>query len=291
VNVGQLFAQGVTFGAIYAVVALGYHLIYVSSGVLNFALGEQLAVAGLICLTFLDTGIPMLPAVVAATLVGMLLGVVYERSAIAPSKHMGATGPIIASIGVALVYTHGRVLFWGPNPRDFPPFSGAPNQAVEFLGGRWLVQSFWVIGIVAALAGGTFIFLRRTAWGRAWRATAENPLGARLAGVNPTMVHVGSIAAVSAFITLAGVGVAPIVLAGGFFGLEFGVKGFAAALLGGFDSTPGVLIGGLIIGLMDSFLVGALSADWADMILYSLLISVLIVRPTGILGRRELMRA
>ncbi len=290
-NFGQLFAQGVTFGAMYAVVALGYHLIYVSSGVLNFALGEQLAVAGLICLSFLDAGVPLVPAIAAATLIGTVLGVVYERLAIAPSKRMGPAGPIIASIGVALVFTHGRVLVWGPNPRGFPPFTGAANQAVDFLGGRWLVQSFWVIGIVAVLAAGTFIFLRKTAWGRAWRATAENPLGARLAGVNPRLVQTASIGAVSSMMTLAGMAVAPIVLAGGFFGLEFGVKGFAAALLGGFDSTPGVLIGGVVIGLLDSFLVGALSADWADMILFVLLIVVLIVRPTGLLGRRETVRA
>lgn len=290
-DVGQLFAQGMTFGAIYAVVALGYHLIFVSSGVLNFALGEQLAVAGLICLSLLDAGVALIPAVLTTTVIGTILGVVYERLAIGPSRRMGPTGPIIASIGVALVYTHGRVLLWGPNPRQFPPFSGTPNQAVDFLGGRWLVQSFWVIGIVAALAIATFLFLNRSGWGRAWRATAENPLGARLVGVNPTMVQIGSFAAVSAMITVAGVGVSPIVLAGGFFGLEFGVKGFAAALLGGFDSTPGVLVGGLTIGLLDSFLVGAFSADWADMILFSLLVLVLIVRPTGIMGRRELVRA
>lgn len=290
-NVGQLTTQGVTFGAIYAVVALGYHLIFVSSGVLNFALGEQLAVAGLICLSFLDAGVPMPAAVLFATLVGTLLGIVYERLAIAPSRKVGATGPIIASIGVALVYTHARTLIWGPNPRDFPPFSGTPNQSVPLLGGRWLVQSFWVIGIVAVLAVGTFVFLRSTPWGRAWRATAENPLGARLSGVNPTLVELGSVGAVSGMITLAGIAAAPIVLAGGFFGLEFGVKGFAAALLGGFDSTPGVLVGGMVIGLLDSFLVGALSADWANMVLFLLLILVLVVRPTGILGRKEVVRA
>lgn len=290
-NVGQLLAQGVTFGAIYALMALGYHLIYVSSGVLNFALGEQLAVAGLICLSFLDAGVPMVPAILAATLVGTLLGIVYDRLAISPSRPVGATGPIIASIGVALVYTHGRVLIWGPNPRDFPAFTGTHNQAVDLLGGRWLVQSFWVIGIVALLAIGTFVFLRWTAWGRAWRATAQHPLGAQLVGISPSRVELASVGAVSAMVTLVGIAVAPIVLAGGFFGLEFGVKGFAAALLGGFDSTPGVLVGGLVIGLLDSYLVGALSADWADMVLFTLLILVLIVRPTGILGREEVVKA
>ena len=290
-DVGQLFAQGVTFGAIYALMALGYHLIYVSSGVLNFALGEQLAVAGLICLTFLDVGVALVPSVLVATLVGTVLGIVYDQLAIAPSRRAGATGPIIASIGVALVYTYGRVLIWGPNPRDFPPFTGNHNQAVDLLGGRWLIQSFWVIGIVVVLAVGTFAFLRWTAWGRAWRATVQQPLGAKLAGISPRRVELASVGAVSGMVTLVGIAVAPIVLAGGFFGLEFGVKGFAAALLGGFDSTPGVLIGGLVIGLLDSYLIGAFSADWADIVLYSLLILVLIVRPTGILGREEVVRA
>ncbi len=290
-NIGQLLSQGLTFGAIYAAIALGYHLIHVSSGVLNFALGEQLAVAGLICLTFLDAGLPLPLAIVAAVVVGTLLGAAYDRLALAPSKRMGPTGPIIASIGVALIYTHGRTLVWGPNPRDFPPFTGSANETVEFLGARWLIQSFWVIGIALGVALLIFWFLRWTSYGRAWRATAESSLGARLSGIDPAAVETWSVAAVSAMLTLVGIAAAPIVLAGGFFGIAYGVKGFAAAILGGFDSTPGVLVGGLMVGLVDSFLIGTFGREWSDIILFLLLIVTLIVRPTGLLGRPELSRA
>lgn len=289
---GQLLSSGVTFGAIYAMVALGYHLIYVSSGILNFALGEQLAMAGLIALSFHEMGLPMPVAIVVAVLVGGLVGLVYERLALAPAERsLPGAGPIITSIGVALMFTHGRTLIWGPNPRAFPPFSGEPNASVDFLGGRWLVQSFWVIGLVAIITIMLLFFLRRTFVGRQWRAAAQNPTGARLCGVNPVAVSAGAVVMASLLVTLGGIAIAPIVLAGGFYGLTFGVKGFVAAILGGFESTGGAIIGGMTIGILESFLVGRLSNALADIILFAVLILMLIVRPKGLIAVRNGARA
>lgn len=289
---GQLLSSGVTFGAIYAMVALGYHLIYVSSGILNFALGEQLAMAGLIALSFHEMGLPMPVAIVVAVLVGGLVGLVYERLALAPAERsLPGAGPIITSIGVALMFTHGRTLIWGPNPRAFPPFSGEPNASVDFLGGRWLVQSFWVIGLVAIITIMLLFFLRRTFVGRQWRAAAQNPTGARLCGVNPVAVSAGAVVMASLLVTLGGIAIAPIVLAGGFYGLTFGVKGFVAAILGGFESTGGAIIGGMTIGILESFLVGRLSNALADIILFAVLILMLIIRPKGLIAARNGARA
>ena len=288
----QFLASGVTFGAIYAIVALGYHLIYVASGVLNFALGEQLAVAGLIALTFHDAGVPMSLAIGLAIIVGGALGVVYERLALAPAQfRMPGVGPIITSIGVALVYIHGRTLIWGPNPRAFPPLSGSDNQAVDFLGGRWLVQSFWVIGLSLVVGVLLVFFLSRTAWGMAWRANAQNPLGARLCGVNPTIVSAGAVGLASALVTIGGIAVAPIVLAGGFYGLAFGVKGFIAAILGGFESTVGAIVGGFTLGIIESFLANSMSKATAEIVLFAVLLAVLVLRPRGLVAIREATRA
>lgn len=288
----QLLASGVTFGAIYAIVALGYHLIYVASGVLNFALGEQLAVAGLIALSIHEAGVPMAPAIALAILVGGALGILYERIALAPAQvRMPGVGPIITSIGVALVYIHGRTLVWGPNPRAFPPFTGGDNQSVDFLGGRWLIQSFWVIGLGLVAGVLLLFFLSRTAWGMAWRANAQNPLGARLCGVNPTIVSAGAVGLASALVTLGGVAVAPIVLAGGFYGLTFGVKGFIAAILGGFESTLGAIVGGFSLGIIESLLAGSMSKAAAEMVLFVVLLAVLILRPRGLVAIREATRA
>lgn len=289
---GQLLSSGVTFGAIYAMVALGYHLIYVSSGILNFALGEQLAISGLIALSFHEMGLPMPIAIATAILVGGLIGLVYERMALAPAQRsLPGAGPIITSVGVSLILTHGRTLVWGPNPSAFPPFSGEPNAAVDFLGGRWLVQSFWVIGLVTAITLLLLFFLRRTFWGRQWRAAAQNPTGARLCGVNPAAVTAGSVVVASVLVTMGGIAIAPIVLAGGFYGLAFGVKGFVAAILGGFESTGGAIVGGMTIGILESFLAGQLSNAHADIILFAVLILMLIVRPKGLIAVREASRA
>lgn len=287
----QILATGLTYGAIYGVVALGYHLIFVASGILNFALGEQLAVAGLVALSVMGAGVPLVPAILVAVAAAAAFGALYERVALRPALRMGLVGPLIASVGVAIVIGQGRVLVWGPNPRSFPPFSGAPNQSVDFLGGKWPVQSFWVLGLVALSTASILLFLRSTSTGRAWRATAQNPVGARLSGVDPSMVVLGAVAAASVLVTLAGIAVAPLVLAGGFYGLDFGVRGFAAAIVGGFTSTPGVLLGGLVIGLLDAFLVASLSAAWSDIVLYSLLAAALLVRPRGLLGREAVTRA
>lgn len=291
VDFGQVLATGMTFGAIYAAVALGYHLIYVSSGVLNFALGEQLAVAGLVVLSALAWGVPLVPAMAFAVLAGALFGALYERAALRPAGRMGPVGPLIASVGVAIVIAQGRVLIWGPNPRPFQPFTGEPNQSVPLLGGQWPVQALWVIGLVVASTALLVAFLRGTRRGREWRATAQNPLGARLSGVDPSRVALGSVAVASALVTLVGVAVAPLVLAGGFYALDFGVRGFAAAIVGGFTSTSGVLLGGILIGLLDAYLVAAFSAEWADIVLYGLLIAALLLRPRGILGRERVARA
>lgn len=289
--VGQLLSQGLTFGAVFAVVALAYHLIYVTTGFLNFALGEQMAVAGLMVLTLIGMGLPLWLAVVVAVLLGALIAALYERIAMTPAKPMGPAGPILASIGVALVLTHGRTLLWGPNPRSFPAFTGGQNATVDFLGGRWLVQSFWIIALALLVTAGLLWFLRVTPWGRRWRATAQDPLGARLCGVNPQMVSTGSVALAGALVTLMGIAIAPISLAGGFFGLEFGVKGFAAAIIGGFDNTTGVMLGGLIVGLLDSFLAGSISSSAADAVLYGLLIVALLIRPHGLFGTPAVDRA
>lgn len=289
--VGQLLSQGLTFGAVFAVVALAYHLIYVTTGFLNFALGEQMAMAGLMVLTLIGIGVPLWLAVVIGVLLGALIAAVYERIAMTPAKPMGPAGPILASIGVALVLTHGRTLLWGPNPRSFPAFTGGQNATVDFLGGRWLVQSFWIIALALTATAGLLWFLRVTPWGRRWRATAQDPLGARLCGVNPQVVSTGSVALAGALVTLMGIAIAPISLAGGFFGLEFGVKGFAAAIIGGFDNTTGVMLGGLIVGLLDSFLAGSISSSTADAVLFGLLIVALLIRPHGLLGTPAVDRA
>ena len=288
----QLLSTGVTFGAIYAIVALGYHLVYVASGVLNFALGEQLAVAGLIALSLNEAGVPMGLAIPLAVLIGGLLGVVYERLALAPAQRsMPGVGPIIASIGVALIFTHGRTLIWGPNPRAFPPFTGADNEAIGFLGANWLIQSFWVIGLTALAMVLLLGFLSRTFAGMAWRANAQNPLGARLCGVSPAIVSAGAVGVASLLVTMGGIAIAPIVLAGGFYGLEFGVKGFIAAILGGFESTAGAVAGGFALGLIEAFLAGNFSNATSNMMLFAVLMVMLILRPRGLLAVREATRA
>ena len=291
VDYPQVLATGLTYGVIFALIALGYHLIYVSSGMLNFALGEQLAVAGLVVLSLTSAGVPFVLAVLLAVLAGAAFGAGYERLALRPASRMGLIGPLIASVGVSIVIGQGRVLIWGPNPRPMDPFTGDPNQSVAFLGGRWQIQSFWVIGLAVLAATALLLFLRFTWYGRAWRATAQSPVGARLSGIDPSVVSMSAVATASALVTIGGIAIAPIVLAGAFYALDFGVRAFAAAIIGGFTSTTGVLVGGIVVGLLDVWLASALSAEWSDVVLYTGLALALLLRPRGLFGREGVSRA
>lgn len=289
-DVSQILFSGLTMGSIYALVALGYHVIYVATRVLNFAVGEQLALAGLLALTLLGLGLPMVVAVPVAVLAGLALGVAYERLFLRAAYAHGEARAMIATFGIALLIFNGKQLIWGVDPRPFPPFTGAPNEAVGFLGANVLIQSFWVYAVLIGSLAVLWYFFERTIWGKAMRAAAWNERAAQLVGINPGLVKATSTAIASALATLAGITIAPSLLAGGPYGLALGVKAFAGAIVGGLYSPTGVVAGGLLVGIFEAYVSRFISSNLRDPIIFAILIVMLLVRPSGLFGRGEVTK-
>lgn len=289
VDLSQLVFSGLTMGSIYALVALGYHIIYVATRVLNFAVGEQVAIAGLFALS-LATGIPMLLAIPIAVVIGASFGVLYERVFLRPAYPHGEARAMIATLGIAIVIFQGKSLIWGVEPKPFPPFSGQPNESIPLLGADVEIQSFWVFAVLAGSLGALWFLYERTLWGKAMRAAAWNERVARLVGIDTGRMKAASMAIASALATLAGITVAPFILAGGVYGIAMGVKGFAGAIVGGLYSPVGVVVGGLLVGLFEAFVSGYISPGLRDPLVFSLLIVTLLVRPSGLLGHGEITK-
>lgn len=289
-DLGQLLVSGLSMGSIYALLALGYHLIHVSARVINFALGEQMAIAGLFALTLMSAfRMPLALAVVLSVLIGAAVGLLYEVLALRPA-YKQSHAAIICSIGLSTVLLQGKGLLWGKDPRPFPDFSGSANAVVNILGARVLVQSLWVIGLMLVAVILVDRFFALTMLGKAMRAAAMNQQAARLVGIDPALVKTSAVVLASALATLAGLTAAPFLLAGGFYGLPVGIKGFTAAIIGGYERSLAVVAGGLIVGVFEALLTGLISSSLRDMITFALLIVALAVKPEGIFGAREVSK-
>jgi branched-chain amino acid transport system permease protein len=281
----QITAGGLSAGCIYALVALGLHLVFKATGAINFAQGEQVMVSGLFALTLSSLGLP-LPFVFAATLLfGALFGWVYERLLIRRVLAEGHLSVILLSVAVAIVLENGGALLWGKEPKPFPGFSG--ETPVSLFGAGVHPQSFWVLGVAGAAVVALHWFFRRTTLGTAIEAAANNATAARLVGISPDRTARHSVMIASGLAAAAGVTGAPLLMVGGPLGTVVALKGFAALVVGGQATSFGVLAGGLLLGLLEFFAAFFLSQGYRDAVSFAVLIAVLLLRPQGLFGRGE----
>src|SRR5512142_535110 len=288
----QLVVAGLTMGSVYALVALGYHVILAATRAINFAQGDQVVLGGLVALTLLTgLGLPLWVAILGTLVVGGAIGLLYERLVFRPTYKIGEVSTIIASIGVSFMLFHGEGVIWGREAKAFPVFSGRENDVVDLLGAKVLVQSFWSFALLGITLVLFYFFFNRTIYGKAIKAASTNPLAAQLVGINPNQMKGYAVALASALAALAGMMIAPFTLAGGAIAPYIGIKGFAGAVVGGLDSPIGVVAGGLIVGLVESFSAGLLSSGYRDPVVFSLLLLMLLIRPSGLFGIQVKRRA
>lgn len=287
----QFLIAGLTMGAVYALVGLGYHIIIRATRAINFAQGDQVVMGGLIALTFINGAkFPLFIAVVLSLVIGGVIGLAYERLALRPTYKTGQISTVIASIGVSLFFFHGQGLVWGKEAQAFPPFTVGQNDVVNVLCAKVLVQSLWAFGLLALSLIVLNLFFERTIYGKAMQAAATNELGAQLSGISPNRMKAYSVGLASALASLAGVMIAPFTLAGGALAMPIGIKGFAGAMVGGLGSPIGVVAGGLIVGVVESFAAGLLASGYRDPVAFSLLLLVLLFRPSGLFGSESKSR-
>jgi branched-chain amino acid transport system permease protein len=298
-SLGALYLQqlinGLTVGALYALIALGYTMVYGVLEMINFAHGDVFMVGsflGLVVLALLGPAGPAggLAIVLVAVFVGAMvgcgaLGVAIERVAYRPVRSASRLGPLISALGVSLFIQNAVMLLVGARPKPFPQL--IPKQLYHVGGAVFTNVQLLLLATALLLMVGLDQFVRRTRWGKAMRAVAQDAEAAGFMGVEVNRVIaltflIGSVLA-------AGAGVMVGLYYGiidFFMGYVAGLKAFTAAVLGGIGNLRGAMVGGLLLGVVESFGAGFVGAHWRDVIAFAVLIAVLVLRPAGLLGQQ-----
>lgn len=280
----QFVFSGLTTGAIYALAALGFSLIYNASGVINFAQGDFLMLGGMVTAALLASQMPYGLAMAGGVVATVIAGLLLYRLAIKPAGEASVVSLIIITIG-ASIFIQGVVqIVLGKNQQTLPAFSG--DKALQIMGAYVLPQSLWVLGTAAVLVALCFGFFRFTMVGKAMLAVAANALAARAVGIPTSRVLQLSFGLSALLGAVAGVVAAPITTTVYDIGLMLGMKGFVAATLGGLGSGLGAVVGGLIVGLLEALVAGYISSAYKDAVPFVMIIVILLVMPHGLFGAK-----
>ena len=285
----QYIFSGVAIGSIYAMVALGFNIIYNSTGIINFAQGEFVMLGGMFLVT-MTTGwnMPLLVAIPVVVLLVAFLGMAFERIAIHPLKAPSVLILIMITIAGSILIKGIAMFAWGKEARFLPHFSG--ETPITVAGATMLPQTLWILASLTAVVLGLAYFFNRTLVGKAMRACAHNPDAARLVGINVKKMVTLSFGLSAGIAALAGVVIAPVILMDYQRGSMLALKGFGAAILGGLGSAPGAVVAGLLLGVLESLGAGYISSHYKDTIALVVLLGVLFIRPGGIFGSEEIQK-
>jgi branched-chain amino acid transport system permease protein len=292
----QQILNGLVLGSVYALVALGYTMVYGVLGLINFAHGEVVMIGALSALSaarVLQSLLPGLPAPIVLLLstllaipVCMALGYAIERVAYRPLRFAPRLAPLITAIGVSILLQNIAMVVWGRSYHSFPAY--VSTEPFHVFGATMTPVQVVIIVVSVAFMAGLMFLVHRTRLGRAMRATAENQSVAGLMGVDINAIISITFVIGSTLGAVAGVMVAAnYSIAHYYMGFVLGLKAFTAAVLGGIGSLPGAVLGGLLIGVIEAVWSAYFSIDYKDVAAFSILAIVLIFLPQGILGRPE----
>jgi branched-chain amino acid transport system permease protein len=283
----QLFVAGLATGAIYALVAIGFTLLWQTSQTINFAQGEFVMLPAFFVLIGMGFfGLPFWPAVALGTAVTILtLGLLFKKLMVDPMIHHGVLPLVIATIGLAILMKEAVREFYGADAWPFPALAAATDVTV--LGAAFALQSLAVLAISLAAMVALHLFLNGTRTGRCMQATAQNPTVARLLGIPVERMILYTFLINAALVMLASILITPIYLAKFTNGELLGLYAFIAAIIGGFNQIRGAIAGGLLLGVVDNFTAVYISSQYRMAVPLVFLIVVILLRPQGLLGRVE----
>jgi branched-chain amino acid transport system permease protein len=278
----QVLVSSVTAGAVYALIALGFVLIHKGTAVVHFGYGDQVMFgAYLVLIGQVVVGLPFWSAVFAALIVSGLLGSFIYGGLMWPLRNASLLARIIASLGLGAVLREFVRAYMGPNAWPFPFLLS--QTAVSVAGVLVVPANLAIVGVSLGILGLLFFLFEKTIYGKAIMAACDNQIGASIVGVRVSAVFLAIWILSSVLATLAGILVAPLLTLSPDMGL-IGIKGFTAAILGGFNSLPGAVLGGITLGVLEALAGTYVSSALKDMISYGILIVVILVRPQGLLG-------
>jgi branched-chain amino acid transport system permease protein len=285
----QLVLAGVSTGSIYALIALGFNVVFKATDAINFAQGEWVMMGGMVAASLYAAGrLPLVAAIIGALAVVAAVGLVSDWMVVRRLRRSTPLMVTLTTIGLAICAKSLVMLLLGKNPAGLPGFSG--DQPILIGAAAVQPQSLWIVLITAVAMLLAQWFFGCTAFGKAMRAAAAQPDAAALVGIDPQQVRLVAFGLAAAAGALAGVIITPLTLTSYDHGTVLGFKGFSAAMLGGLGSLPGALIGGLGLGLLESLASGLVSSKFKDAVAFVVLLVVLFGRPAGLLGRGEVQR-
>jgi len=280
----QFIFAGLTSGAIYALIALGFSVVHNTMGIVNFVQVDFVSLGGMLMFSALLTaGLPMMPGLLLAVTGVALVAMLVERFGLRPSRSHHELVLIFLTVGISIILRGAMKLIWGKNRMALPPLTS--DEPITILGAAVLPQALWIMLLTLIAISLLSWFFYKTPLGLSMRAVASNPTAAAVVGIPAGKIRLTSYAIAGALGGLAGVLVTPITTLNYDVGVLLGLKGFAAAILGGFGSFPGAVLGGIGLGLLESLSAGYLSSAYKDVVAFVVLLLVLFVRPKGLLGK------
>jgi branched-chain amino acid transport system permease protein len=281
----QQVINGLAVGSIYALVAVAWSMIFSALDLFNFALGEYLMIGAFLGITFLGLGLPFplafLLAIIAVALMAYLFDIAFLRR-LRQAPHVIT---MITTVGLGVALKNAAILVWGTGGAHFPSFFG--EQGIPIKGVYIVPQNLWILGIAFFYMVALYFFLYKSALGTRVRAAAQRRITAGLMGINvrTTDAVITMIGGMS--MVIAGILIAPIYYTEANMGSAVALKGFAGAVLGGFGNLFGALLGGLLLGLIENLAVSYISSQYLNIIAYLVLIIVLLLKPSGLLGKAK----
>ena len=266
--------------------AIGFNLIYSTTGIINFAQGEFVMLGGMTAIS-LSTVMPVPLAILCAVVIVAVCGGLLEVTFFRRLRHHSVLHMIIITIGLSIVIRDAAMHIWDEKVRSLPYFTGNEISSVRILGAAISPQVFWVLGAVSLVVIVLHAFLRYTLFGKAMRACSSNAVAATLAGINAANMRTASFAVSAGFGAIAGCVISPITMTQYDMGTGLAIKGFAAAILGGLGNPMAAVAGGLIVGVAEAFSVSVLPAAYKDATAFAILLLALFVRPHGLFGARQ----
>jgi len=285
----QYIFSGLSTGAIYSLIGIGFAIIYNSTGIINFAQGEFVMLGGIMTWFFYATmQLPLLLAMVLAIALTTAVGVLFERLAIRPLRNASPLILVIITIGGSILIRGLTMLIWGKDTHSLPMFTG--SEPITIAGATILPQHLWIFGITLCIIALNRFYFHHSVSGKAMRACSHNRRAASLVGIDVKRMVLIAFAISSAMGSVAGIITAPLTMTSYDVGIMLGLKGFCAAIIGGMSSGAATVFGGLLLGVLESLGAGLVSSGYKDAIAFIILLLILFIRPQGLFKKADTER-
>lgn len=280
----QLLANGIAFGSIYAMVAVGLTIVFGILEVVNFAQGEFYMLAAYVTFLVYLAQIPYPLAIAIAIATMVVIGLVVERFAIRPLIGRAWQLPILSTLGISIIMQNGAIVLWTPNPRTI--IIDVANINVHIFGIVLVLQKLMIILFALALFIGLHLFIQKTKTGKAMRAVSQNKEACRIIGIDVARISAISFALGAGLSGFGGALVAPVMAIHPVMGILLVIKCFAAVIMGGFGNIKGTIYSAFILAIVESFAVAYVSLQYKDVFAFLVMIIILLLRPAGLFGRK-----